>query len=783
MSLVNAMKHLKLWFIIPLLTATLQMHAQYIDNFNDGDFTANPVWQGNTTKFTITDGKLHLNDTAASGSNLKAYLSTPSVAIDDAEWQCTIQVKTALTSGNYVRYYIAASAAELSNNLQGYFVLVGGKGKKVALYRQNGAYNDTTIIINGANNRLTSTNDNIVRLKITRTAAGKWQLYSQLTHETNFTLEGSTTDNIIKNSSYSGICINYSKTNSTKYFFDDFIVTGNPYIPKHQNIQFGDIVFSEILADPTPSVGLPEAEYVELFNRSDSALTLTGWQLVSGTKRGTINEATIPASGYLLLCATKDTTTLRPFGNTAEVTAFPTLNNAGMLLELRTDDGQTVAWVNYSNQWYGADNFKKEGGWSLECIDVENLASGANNWKPSCDPRGGTPAAPNCVAAANPDNTYPHISGVAYATDTTATIFFTKPMNATTLQNVANYTSAQIIVHTATVNTVQANSVTLRFTPALNDSMVADVKLRNLTCISDLPLAECTIHLARPLEPDSMELIINEILFNPRDGGSDYIELLNASDKTLDLSTVQLVRRKSYDYFDTPIALCTEHRLLMPHGYLLLTESREAVCAQYTCLDTAQVIELTLPPMNDDEGDVAIVRLSGAIIDEMAYSSKMHHPLIRDKEGVSLERINPYAPTQQADNWHSASFECGYGTPGAQNSQFYIPLEQQKHKKHFYLEYDEFTPDNDGFRDQLYLHYTLPESGYILTIGLYTPSGFHVMNLCQNRLLDRSGTITWNGQNAQGVLCDAGIYVLLIQAFHPNGQRIQQKIVCVSTSR
>ena len=44
-----------------------------------------------------------------------------------------------------------------------------------------------------------------------------------------------------------------------------------------------DIIFSEILADPTPKAGLPETEFVELFNRSEFAFDLSGWKI---TDRG-----------------------------------------------------------------------------------------------------------------------------------------------------------------------------------------------------------------------------------------------------------------------------------------------------------------------------------------------------------------------------------------------------------------------------------------------------------------------------------------------------------------
>ena len=43
----------------------------------------------------------------------------------------------------------------------------------------------------------------------------------------------------------------------------------------------GDIVISEIMADPIPAVELPPEEYIEIFNRSDNTINLAKWRLSS----------------------------------------------------------------------------------------------------------------------------------------------------------------------------------------------------------------------------------------------------------------------------------------------------------------------------------------------------------------------------------------------------------------------------------------------------------------------------------------------------------------------
>ena len=162
------MRVLTLFFICFSLT----LSAQFQDNFSDGDFTSNPTWEGEGTKFSISDtGELQLTDEAASSP---AYLFTRLNLTDETVWECYFRQEFAPSSSNFSRIYLSSDSEDLTADLNGYFFKLGGitgSDDALELYRQTGA--ERELLATGTVGKLGATN-NQAHLRITRNNTGSW---------------------------------------------------------------------------------------------------------------------------------------------------------------------------------------------------------------------------------------------------------------------------------------------------------------------------------------------------------------------------------------------------------------------------------------------------------------------------------------------------------------------------------------------------------------------------------------------------------------------------------
>ena len=188
-----------------LIFISVISNAQLTENFNDGDFTNNPVWSGNTSDFIVNSSlQLQSNNTVV---NSNYFLSTPNTLATTAQWEMYIQIAFNPSSANYIDVYLTSSASDLTLDTNtGYFVRIGNTDDEISLYRKD-AGGITTKIIDGADGVLNNSN-NVIKIKVTRDAGNQWILPRDIsgTGDTYFS-EGSVTDATYTSSSFFGFIL------------------------------------------------------------------------------------------------------------------------------------------------------------------------------------------------------------------------------------------------------------------------------------------------------------------------------------------------------------------------------------------------------------------------------------------------------------------------------------------------------------------------------------------------------------------------------------------------
>src|SRR6185295_10359868 len=110
---------------------------------------------------------------------------------------------------------------------------------------------------------------------------------------------------------------------------------------------------------------------------------------------------------------------------------------------------------------------------------------------------------------------------------------------------------------------------------------------------------------------------------------------------------------------------------------------------------------------------------------------KMHFALLKNTRGISLERLNFGRFTNDVTNWHSASSSVDFATPGYKNSQFADELITDDEVK---LSPEIFSPDEDGFNDEVTVHYHFDKPSLTVTILVYDSKGRLAKTLVNNEL-------------------------------------------------
>ncbi|MBC7757569.1 MAG: lamin tail domain-containing protein, partial [Phormidesmis sp. FL-bin-119] len=525
------------------------------------------------------------------------------------------------------------------------------------------------------------------------------------------------------------------------------------------------VVINEIFADPSPQLGLPEVEFVELYNPTGKLVSLQGMSYGDESYQYKFTSGEIAAQSYLILCPKKEISSFSTFGNVLGLPDWPSLGNEKDVVILKNNKGREFQRVAYTAGWYG-DSEKKSGGYSLEMVSHLSICTGLQNWLASIDPLGGTPGKQNSVSNLPKDPL--KLMKVVLTDSITLLLTFNKTIDSLSASASDNYHINNGIGTPGNAFPLSPAfyKVELKLKKALTSGHFNKIEVKEVRdCMGS--------HIAKEFNYGEFimtekivknSILISEILFNPRPGGEDFIEVYNNTDHTLDLQEISIATIVK-DTIGTRKPISLKQLLFEPGQYMSFTNAPETIKKSYRIENPDRVLKATLPQFNDGEGTVVLLS-KGVRIDELTYTEKMHFQLLKDFEGVSLERSSFKLRSNEAGNFRSATAASGFATPGYKNSQH---TEHHFNDDEFSLISKTFSPDNDGFEDLLQVSYRMPAPGMVANAKIFNDKGILIKHLIKNSTLNAEGLFVWDGLNEFNNAAGSGIYFIFAEIFDTSG--------------
>tara|TARA_Y100001972_G_scaffold129014_1_gene193430 strand:- start:3165 stop:10019 length:6855 start_codon:yes stop_codon:yes gene_type:complete len=544
--------------------------------------------------------------------------------------------------------------------------------------------------------------------------------------------------------------------------------SGNRIVPfeisfgKGRAPAFNEIVISEIMADPDPVIGLPNSEYLEIYNTTGELLKLEDIRIEDEGGSFQLPAEVLSPNEYLMLVPSSSVSLFSEVDNKMGLSGWRSLSNQGESLSLYHEEN-LIFHVAYEDTWYSEET---DGGVALELKDVNNPCAGAINWGSSLNTQGGTPGAENSIATTIPDNFGPELLGLEIISDQKLQLNFDEQLSPREIMNTQiQIDPGPIAVSNVWLNELDRDYLTLSLVEPLEPNIKYTVSIFELSDCLGNPITENTLTFFLPEKADSLDVIINEVLFNPKDDGVDFVEIYNRSEKNINLKSWQLVREEnSYLIFESDF-------LIYPGEFLALTPDKNRLIQDFPKAHSARVHPMArFPVLPNQTTKVELINQENQTVDAFEYHENMHLTFLESVDGVSLERISYDQPTQDPNNWQSASSTVGFATPGYQNSQFI----QASVSGVLSIEPKVFVPASHGSvvaQDFTTINYQLPATGSLANVNIYNRNGQLIRNLANGATLSTTGFLRWDGSTDNGSIASMGYYLIVFEVYDPQGNR------------
>lgn len=535
-----------------------------------------------------------------------------------------------------------------------------------------------------------------------------------------------------------------------------------------------DLIITEIMANPSPPQSLPDAEFLEIYNSSNKIISLKGVTIADANNSTTLNEFDLGPKKYIILTPNSSASEFARLGQTLGVSNWINLNNSEDQLFIYNLQNELVSSTRYADSWYRSSS-KSQGGYSLEMIDPSYPCLEETNWTASENLSGGSPGKVNTVNGNNPDLQGPKLMQAVAIDGSTIELTFDEKLNTMSIDP-NDFTGSLGLRFIAAIIHDNERSLLLTTQEDLIENTVYEIIANNITDCSGNLISNSanSIRLIIPAKASPKDILINEVLFNPKVDGVRFVEIYNHSIKYINLKGWKL------EGSSNSRVLSEENLFISPSTFLTITNDGNTLSNQYPKARSDTFLELnSLPSLSSTEGVVSIVTPEEITIDAANYSEDYHSPLLSDVEGVSLERIAFLGNSDDPNNWFSASSTEYSATPGYENSQSrFIEV----HEGEIRIEPLVFSPESSNAANFVTINYSFQTPGNTLNIKVVDAAGQTVNELGQNIVAGKKGFLTWNGTTNQGGKARIGYYMIFTEIISLTGAtRYSRNKVAIGT--
>jgi hypothetical protein len=801
-------------WLIPFLTK-----AQWTEDFSDQEFHQNPAWVGDLDQFLVdSTGRLQLHGDIQIG---EALLHTSSAIQVNAEWTFDLVLLFNPSINNFVEIDLLTLNPALPMEERIFLKIGGNSEDRIQLYYELAGQKQH--ILESAADVL-DLNKVDLKIRVTRSDS-LWILRSRDQGDSLWVDHGSGVfDEFFPGNLFGWRCY-FTSSRRDKFFLDNILVHGDPHLepPRHRLedwyaysrdslvLKFneelppginpllywnGDILlaevigtgeemhinlhdmlegssgrldwsfqdrwrnliegsclihfqkptyrqlrFTEVLYDPNPRVDKQFPEFIELYNASPFSVQLKGYSICVNQHCRSLPHFRLSADHYMILASDSLPYSLPEASHFFDI-SLPALPNKGACLRILNEKAQVLDRMIYDPNFHDDPN-KTDGGWSIESRYEKYGCQDRFSWRSSLGPKGASPGW-------NED-------GVGHSPSLP----------------VWGYTEL-----------LEDDLVLLHANKELfiNDNDSLDPAHKYL---ADLPKEGMLFHyedsaqnwlypqwydcMGRPFEtPENIsidtgfvgkgDITVSEIMFAPEEDHPEYLEIENQSSRPVDLSRLGIAKIDTVFGVLLQLQFLTDDRLLLPPGRLLiLTRDQEEMKRRYALCDSILILEVNIPALNNDKACLAILKRNLDILETFCYDADWHHPYLDEENGVSLERLSPLLSATSPDAWHSASY-LQKRSPNCLNSQ---KLERSGDGTGLFLEFDEFSPNNDGFRDVLPIQWKSDQYGGQLEIKILDRFGHEVLEIQEWTLIGHESIFYWDGSIRNGQIAPHGVYLIV----------------------